>query len=244
LKTGEGMQQSPHWGVRPSPLEPPMIDSNYLTPLLTVPLQAITKVGSTWQVNYPLIWGNQVYRIEDPQTFTAPAHRQLMSAHVGYTYGQSFPVNWNCKGQSAFINVSDVSLFFPGLAIVVTTDTTRTYIVTSVYSTFVNDPPDGFICVCRAGEGPGQGAPITGTKTTVYSGATMASETMAFKFFDDNDYFPAAVTVANLPAASASNKGARRFVSDATVTTFWSVVAGSGGNTVPVTSDGTNWRIG
>lgn len=48
-------------------------------------------------------------------------------------------------------------------------------------------------------------------------------------------------TVATLPAASA---GSRAFVSDATVTTFSTVVAGGGANGVPVFNDGTNWRIG
>lgn len=53
-----------------------------------------------------------------------------------------------------------------------------------------------------------------------------------------------AVTVANLPAAATAGAGARAFVSDATATTFASVVAGSGANAVPVYSDGTDWRIG
>ena len=50
-------------------------------------------------------------------------------------------------------------------------------------------------------------------------------------------------TVAALPAA-ALFKGGSAFVTDATVTTFASVVAGGGVNLVPVYSDGTNWRIG
>jgi hypothetical protein len=60
--------------------------------------------------------------------------------------------------------------------------------------------------------------------------------------------FPAAAiveatsTVAALPAAGSA--GRRAFVNDATVTTFASVVAGSGANHVPVYDDGTNWRIG
>lgn len=49
------------------------------------------------------------------------------------------------------------------------------------------------------------------------------------------------VTVANLPAGAA---GAKAFVTDATVTTFASIVAGTGANGVPVFFDGTNWRIG
>ncbi len=52
------------------------------------------------------------------------------------------------------------------------------------------------------------------------------------------------VTVTTLPAAATAGSGSRAFVSDATVTTFASIVAGSGANPVPVYSDGTNWRIG
>jgi len=54
----------------------------------------------------------------------------------------------------------------------------------------------------------------------------------------------AVYTVATLPSAATSGTGARAFVSDATVTTFASTVAGGGANKVPVYSDGTNWRIG
>lgn len=49
------------------------------------------------------------------------------------------------------------------------------------------------------------------------------------------------VLVANLPTGAA---GMRHFVTDATATTFNSVVAGGGANGVPVFHDGTNWRIG
>lgn len=52
-----------------------------------------------------------------------------------------------------------------------------------------------------------------------------------------------AYVVASLPAA-ASYQYSRVFVSDATATTFNSIVAGGGANKVPVWSDGTNWRIG
>lgn len=56
--------------------------------------------------------------------------------------------------------------------------------------------------------------------------------------------YSALQTVAKLPSASAAGVGARSYVTDATVTTFASIVAGTGGNAVPVVSDGTNWRIG
>ena len=51
-------------------------------------------------------------------------------------------------------------------------------------------------------------------------------------------------TVANLPSAITSTAGARTFVSDSSVTTFNTTVAGGGTNTVPVFSDGTNWKVG
>lgn len=53
----------------------------------------------------------------------------------------------------------------------------------------------------------------------------------------------ATYSVANLPDAT-SNIGVRLFVTDATSTTFASIVAGGGSDKVPVYSDGTNWRIG
>lgn len=50
--------------------------------------------------------------------------------------------------------------------------------------------------------------------------------------------------VATLPKASTAGAGTTTFVSDATVTTFATIVVGGGTNTVPVYSDGTNWRVG
>jgi hypothetical protein len=52
------------------------------------------------------------------------------------------------------------------------------------------------------------------------------------------------VAVASLPAANASGAGARHHVNNANATTFNTIVAGGGANSVPVFSDGTNWRIG
>lgn len=47
-----------------------------------------------------------------------------------------------------------------------------------------------------------------------------------------------------LPAASVGLLGARAFVTNSSVTTFNSVVAGGGANGVPVFCDGTDWRVG
>ena len=48
--------------------------------------------------------------------------------------------------------------------------------------------------------------------------------------------------VADLP--SATTAGQRTFVSDSNTTTFNATVVGSGSNTVPVFSNGTNWKVG
>jgi hypothetical protein len=54
----------------------------------------------------------------------------------------------------------------------------------------------------------------------------------------------ATYTVATLPAAGTVGAGTRAQVTDANATTFHSIVAAGGANSVPVFSDGTNWRIG
>ena len=50
--------------------------------------------------------------------------------------------------------------------------------------------------------------------------------------------------VADLPPAAAVSVGARAFVTNSSVTTFNTIVAGGGANKVPVFFDGTNWRVG
>jgi hypothetical protein len=51
-------------------------------------------------------------------------------------------------------------------------------------------------------------------------------------------------TVATLPGAGVLGAGARAFVTDSSVSTFGSTVAGGGSSKVPVYSDGTNWKVG
>jgi hypothetical protein len=50
--------------------------------------------------------------------------------------------------------------------------------------------------------------------------------------------------VADLPPAAAVSTGARAFVTNSSVTTFNTIVAGGGASKVPVFFDGTNWRVG
>ena len=51
-------------------------------------------------------------------------------------------------------------------------------------------------------------------------------------------------TVATLPSAATSGKGARSFVTDALAPTFGATVVGGGAVAIPVYSDGTNWKVG
>lgn len=51
-------------------------------------------------------------------------------------------------------------------------------------------------------------------------------------------------TVATLPSAVTSGKGARAFVTDALAPTFGATVVTGGAIAVPVYSDGTNWKVG
>lgn len=57
---------------------------------------------------------------------------------------------------------------------------------------------------------------------------------------DSDEYAPC--TVANLPAQATA--GGRGFVTDATASAFYSIVAGGGALFVPVFYDGIKWRIG
>jgi hypothetical protein len=52
------------------------------------------------------------------------------------------------------------------------------------------------------------------------------------------------VVVADLPSAVTAGVGARSFVTNSSVSTFGSTVAGGGSTKVPVYSDGTNWKVG
>jgi hypothetical protein len=51
-------------------------------------------------------------------------------------------------------------------------------------------------------------------------------------------------TVAALPNATTAGVGSRAFVTDSSVSTFGTTVAGGGSTKVPVYSDGTNWKVG
>jgi hypothetical protein len=84
----------------------------------------------------------------------------------------------------------------------------------------------------------GYGDSNVGTYLTTYSGNVSASNVIVTDLF----YFTP-VAFSALPSA-ASSAGAKAFITDSDVTTYYAVVSGSGGNSTPVFSDGTNWRVG
>lgn len=83
------------------------------------------------------------------------------------------------------------------------------------------------------------------TSQTSYKFVLKTSADVIVGTYDDItgiNSFAEPVTVSLLGSASPS--GQRRFVSDATSTTFAAIVLGGGITAVPVYSDGANWRIG
>jgi hypothetical protein len=86
---------------------------------------------------------------------------------------------------------------------------------------------------------------LAGTDNTYDIGASAASRPR--NLYMASWVRMATSTVAGLPAAATAAAAARMFVTDSNVVAagnFGNVVAGGGANTVPVYSDGANWRIG
>jgi len=77
--------------------------------------------------------------------------------------------------------------------------------------------------------------------STELSGITGTTHLITKEYLDKG-YDKEGYTVSGLSALSPI-AGARTFVTDATATTFYSIVAGGGGNIVPVFYNGTNWVI-
>jgi hypothetical protein len=75
-------------------------------------------------------------------------------------------------------------------------------------------------------------------------GEKLVNNRVWYRYFqnvtDSNEYD--ACAVANLP--KQATQGSSGYATDATASTFYSVVAGGGALFVPVFYDGTNWRIG
>lgn len=91
-----------------------------------------------------------------------------------------------------------------------------------------------------------------GGETSSFPAIKRNASQLEFRLADDSGFASVsaatvktqAFTVATLPSASSAGAGACAYVTDATASTFMSVVAGGGSNKVPVVSDGVNWLIG
>jgi hypothetical protein len=84
------------------------------------------------------------------------------------------------------------------------------------------------------------------TGTIILNGAS-AGIGLAGAIYAGAEIVTGAVAVASLPTCNAAHKAARHFVTDANAAFtagIGAVVAAGGANNVPVTCDGTNWRIG
>ena len=77
---------------------------------------------------------------------------------------------------------------------------------------------------------------VTGNVSASQSTATIHSSSLYSKLTP--------TTVSGLPVAGTAGAGARAMVTDSGSTTFNDVASGGGATTIPVFSDGTDWRIG
>ena len=87
----------------------------------------------------------------------------------------------------------------------------------------------------------------SGSDLGMYAGGVNTASLTATQLIVKKTLKITPLTVATLPAAATAGAGTRTFVTDANATMtagIGAVVAAGGANTVPVYSDGTNWRIG
>jgi len=99
----------------------------------------------------------------------------------------------------------------------------------------------------RISVGAGNGT-VGAATLTIAAGSLATGNTTITGALTTSSYSKTTATVVgSLVAAATAGAGARSFVTDSTVAAsgnFGAIVAGTGANSVPVYSDGTNWRIG
>jgi Pectate lyase superfamily protein len=159
------------WGVRPALWSRPTITPGQLT-TLTGTLPAISQSAGNWAVQYPLLWGGQVYSVTDRPDFALPTRYEIISNHKHYTYGQDFTttnvpgLTWSYKGQSICVYTTATMLeaLFPGLQVILNDGVSdQSYMVTGVYPA----PSLGYFTVDRQ---------LSGNKTTIINGTTIKQE--------------------------------------------------------------------
>jgi hypothetical protein len=183
VRSAYGQGRCVMYGVRPAPWCSPAVTPAQLAVINCTPqptcLPAIPNPASpaSVSVDYPLLWGGQVYRLADWFFSPFPTQFSLVSNHHFYTLGQSLPTtNWHYIGQSNFLYVNDTRLFFPGLGVVLPNPSggNQVALVTGVY------PVLGYVTVLQAnlnGENSSNGPfVLSGVKTTIYTGTTVGQE--------------------------------------------------------------------
>lgn len=172
-----GPGRAPMRGIRPAPWATPGVTVAQAA-MLAGTLPPLTLPGSgPVNVQYPLLWGGQIYRLQDWYIGAQPTY-QLVSSHHFYSYGQPLPVSWSHIGQSPFLYVSDTRLLFPGLGIQIDHgDGPQLYLVTGVYPTM------GYVTVLKGVESANGPWLLHGDKATVYAGSTIGQEPYAITRF-------------------------------------------------------------
>lgn len=175
-----GKGRAPMQGYRPAPWSSPGVTVAQAALLAgALPPIALSPAGQRVNVGYPLLWGGQVYRLQDWYLGSQPAY-QLVSSHHFYSYGQALPVAWSHIGQSPFLYVSDTRLLFPGLGIQIDDGDGSgpiLYLVTGVY------PQMGMVSVLKAVESANGPWLMHGDKATTYTGLALGQESFSITRF-------------------------------------------------------------
>jgi hypothetical protein len=174
-----GLGQSEFFGYRPAGSAMPRIRPAQVDALLPSPT-------NTPDTIVPMC-GDTIYNVSN---FDSGAQRYVLARHAGkfWTWGSDFAVSWNYKGKSNVITVSDTSLFFAGLQIILNDGTDdRYYVVTGVF------PYASYITITKIND-YGSSYFTDGSKTTVYSGTLVKQERFRVVKYGRQAEFASALT--------------------------------------------------
>jgi hypothetical protein len=174
--------QSPYLGYRPAPWSKPILTSSQVS-TLAGSLPAISTsgsgIGTSYAVTYPLMWGSQIYGIDNSFNTGALTNYGVSSNHNGFTLGQDLTtsnisgLSWSYEAGSpcVYINRIQQYLLFPGLVIGLDNGGgNHWYMVTGRYSI-------GYITVMDLTAGATQCT--VGTLGTTYTGSTIKQQVFA-----------------------------------------------------------------
>jgi len=165
----------PHLGYRPAPWVTPKI-----TPAMVEQLAGTLPTVGT----YPLLHGEATYSVSEWDQ-GASALLFARSRHNFYSYGQSLTVDWEYRSTSNVVHVSDISLFFPGLGIILDNgDGDVEYVVTGVFPRYAGVVFDsgngGYITVIKSVDT--NDSVLVGAPATNYTGSTIKQAPYLFTF--------------------------------------------------------------